>query len=137
MTASAALSLRAAVFARLSSDAALSGLLGGAKIHDEPPRAALPPYVALGPMTARDVSGDLVPAVEHELALELWSREGGLAEALKAADRVVRLLDGAELALDGHRLASLAWRFTAADRATNADFRRAEIAFRAVTEPLD
>lgn len=42
-TLSSALALRAAVHQRLSGDGALSALLGGARIYDEPPRASLPP----------------------------------------------------------------------------------------------
>lgn len=137
MTVSSGLALRAALFQRLSADGALGLLLGGAKIYDEPPRAAAPPYVALGKVETTDVSGDGAAIDEHLVSLEVFSREGGLAEALKAADRVVRLLDGAGLALDGFRLANLAWRFTSADRTAAGGLRRAEVAFRAVTEPLE
>lgn len=132
---SSALSLRAAVFQRLAGDAALAALLGGPRIYDEPPRAALPPYVVLAEIETRDLSGDAAPAHEHAFALEVWSRQGGLSEALKAADRVVRLVDGAALALDGFRLATLAWSETDAQRIADNDLRRAAIRFRAVTEP--
>ena len=132
---SSALALRSAVFQRLAGDAALSALLGGPRIYDEPPRAALPPYVVLAEIETRDLSGDAAPAHEHAFALEVWSRQGGLSEALKAADRVVRLVDGAALALDGFRLATLAWSATDAQRIADNDLRRAAIRFRAVTEP--
>jgi len=132
---SSALALRGAVFQRLAGDAALAALLGGPRIYDEPPRAALPPYVVLVEIETRDLSGDAAPAHEHVFALEVWSRQGGLSEALKAADRVVRLVDGAALALDGFRLATLAWSTTNAQRIADNDLRRAAIRFRAVTEP--
>lgn len=132
---SAALALRAAIRQRLAADAALSALTGGPRIYDEPPRAALPPYVVLADCQSADVSGDVAPAEEHAVSLEVWSREGGLSEALKISDRVVRLLDGTALALDGFRLAGLAWRETAAARITDARYRRAAMTFRAVTEP--
>jgi hypothetical protein len=130
---SAALALRAAVFQRLAGDAALASLLGGARIHDEPPRGAAPPYVALAGVQSRELAGG--DAEEHEVSLEVWSREGGLSEALRIADRTVRLLDGAPLVLDGWRLAALAWRFTDAGRTAEPGRRRAVVAFRAVTEP--
>ena len=132
---SAALALRAAIHARLAGDAALVALLGGPRIYDEPPRAELPPYVALARCSAEDFSADDAPAELHGLALEVWSREGGLSEALRVADRLVRLIDGAALALDGHRLAAIAWRTTEADRFADAGLRRATVTFRAVTEP--
>lgn len=132
---SAALALRAAVRTRLVGDAGLLAMLGGPRVHDEPPRAQLPPYVALARCLSQDVSGDETPAEEHTFALEVWSREGGLSEALRISDRVVRLLDGAALTLDGCRLAGLAWRMTDADRVAQGGLRRATVTFRAVTEP--
>jgi hypothetical protein len=132
---SAALALRRSAFQRLSGDAALVALLGGARVYDEPPRGAAPPYVVLGACSSADLSGDETPAAEHALAVEVWSGEGGLAQALRVSDRVTRLLDGAPLALDGHRLASLAWTETAAARTEDGRLRRAALSFRAVTEP--
>ena len=132
---SPALLLRAAIRGTLAGDAALSALSGGPRIYDEPPRGSLPPYVVLGACETADISGDAAPAEEHGLIMEVWSREGGLSEALKIADRVVRLLDDADLTLDGARLASLAWRATAADRVADGGLRRATLTFRAVTEP--
>lgn len=133
---SSGVALRTAVFQRLSADAALAGLLGGARIFDEPPRAAAPPYVVLAGLETSDLSGDDAPVHEHGLSLEVWSREGGLSEALRVSDRLVRLLDGAALALDGFRLATLDWVFTDAGRAAESGRRRAALKFRAVTEPL-
>ena len=137
MSDPAALALRAAVVRRLAGDGALLGLLGGPRIHDEPPRALLGPYVAVAGIESRDASGDARPAAEHRLALEVWSREGGLAETLRVADRVARLLDGAALTLAGWRLANLAWLATDAARAADGGQRRATLTFRAVTEPLE
>jgi hypothetical protein len=132
----ASLALRTALRQRLVGDAALSALLGGPRIFDEPPRGALPPYVALGVGVARDLSGDLAPAEEHELTIEVWSREGGLSEALKAADRLARAADGPPLALAGHRLATFDWIGTEAQRFVENGLRRATVKFRAVTEPV-
>lgn len=132
---SAALSLRAAIRAHLVADGAFVALLGGSRVHDEPPRAALPPYVVFGDAESLDASGDETPAEEHALLIEVWSREGGLSETLKISARLVALLDGAALTPDGHRLASLAWVFTDAGRAAEQGFRRAILKFRAVTEP--
>lgn len=129
------LALRTAVRQKLVGDAALSLLTGGPRIYDEPPRGSQPPYVVLGRSDAADLSGDDAPAVEHALELEVWSREGGLSEALKIADRVVRLLDDVELAIAGARLVGIAWRGTQADRVVDGGLRRATLSFRAVTEP--
>ncbi|RXF75454.1 DUF3168 domain-containing protein [Hansschlegelia zhihuaiae] len=132
---SPALALRAAIHARLVADGPLLALLGGPRVYDEPPRGAAPPYVVLAECRSADVSGDETPAEEHRVALEIWSREGGLSQALKVSDRVARVIDGAALALDGSRLASLAWTGAEAARETDGKLRRAVVTFRAVTEP--
>lgn len=131
----ASLALRAAFRQRLAADAVLAALLGGQKIYDEPPRGAVPPYVALGDAVARDVSGDSAPAEEHELAVEIWSAEGGLSQALKAAERLARTADGTALVLEGHRVASFDWIGTEAAKFVDDGLRRAVVTFRAVTEP--
>jgi hypothetical protein len=132
---SAALNLRAAVHARLSGDAALGGVLGGAKVYDEVPGAAAPPYVVLGQMTTKNRGTVDEPSEEHQLTLEVWSRQGGLAEVLRAAEHVVTALDGAPPALDGYRLANFAWLETDARRSPTGRYRSAALKFRALTEP--
>ena len=99
---SAALSLRAAVHARLSGDAGVGSALGGAKVYDEVPAGAAPPYVVLSQMTTTNAGTADEPSEEHQLMLEVWSRQGGLAEVLVAAERIVAALDAA--AKGGSRL---------------------------------
>jgi hypothetical protein len=132
---SAALNLRAAVHARLSSDAALGGVLGGAKVYDEVPGSAAPPYVVLSQMTTRNRGTVDEPGEEHRLTLEVWSRQGGLAEVLTAADHVVAALAAALPAVGGHRLANFVWLQTDAKRSANGRYRSAALTFRALTEP--
>ena len=52
----AALDLQKALILRLSSDAALTGQLGGSKIYDHPAVSAKLPYVSLGQTMAYDWS---------------------------------------------------------------------------------
>jgi hypothetical protein len=132
---SAALSLRAAVHARLSGDAGLGGALGGAKVYDEVPAGAAPPYVVLSQMTTTNAGTADEPSEEHQLMLEVWSRQGGLAEVLLAAERIVAALDAAALTASGCRLANFRWLQTDARRAPNGRYRSASIRFRALTEP--
>jgi len=132
---SAALSLRAAVHATLSGDAALGGVLGGPKVYDEVPGAAAPPYVVLAQMTTKNAGTPDEPSEEHQLVLEVWSRQGGLAESLRAAEHVVAALAPAALSLDGHRVANFAWLQTEARRTDNGRYRAAALKFRALTEP--
>ncbi len=131
----AAAALRAAIHDALSSDGALAALLGGAKIYDEPPPNAQPPYVTLGEARVTDASAGGEPLEEHQLTLHAWSRQGGHREAHMIAGALLNALDDAPLSPSGHRLVNL--RFAVADVRREADGRtyHAAVRFRAVTEP--
>jgi hypothetical protein len=132
-TASAA--LRAAIHDALTQDGALSALLGGPKVYDEPPQAAAFPYVTLGEARVSDFSAGDELGEEHQLTLHAFSRQGGRREAHLIAGALLQALDDAPLELDGHRLVNL--RFAVADVRREADGRtyHALVRFRAMTEP--
>ena len=132
---SAALALRAAVRERLAADADLTAALGGAKVFDHVPAGTDAPYIVLSDMQSRPAGTATEVAEEHRLALDVWSRQEGLAEALTAAARVAASLDDAGLSLAGHRLANLRWVSTDARRSGNGRLRSATLRFRALTEP--
>jgi hypothetical protein len=131
----AAAALRAAIHDALVTDGALSALLGGPKVYDEPPRAAAFPYVTLGEARVADFSTGSEPGEEHQLTLHAWSRQGGHREAHLIAGALLQALDDAPLALGDHRLVNL--RFAVADVRREADGRtyHALVRFRAMTEP--
>jgi hypothetical protein len=131
----AAAALRAAIHDALIADGALSALLGGPKIYDEPPRAATFPYVTLGEARVSDFSTGSEPGEEHQLTLHAWSRQGGHREAHLIAGALLQALDDAPLTLADHRLVNL--RFAVADVRREADGRtyHALVRFRAMTEP--
>ncbi|HET8543168.1 MAG TPA: DUF3168 domain-containing protein [Pseudolabrys sp.] len=135
MPTAASAALRAAVHAALMADPALVAALGGPKIYDEPPREAAFPYVTLGETRVADFSTGSEPALEHQLTLHAWSRQGGHREAHVIAGALLQALDDAPLALAGHRLVN--FRFSTADVRRESDGRtyRALVRFRAVTEP--
>jgi hypothetical protein len=131
----AAAALRAAIHDALVANAGLVSLLGGPRIHDEPPQTPAFPYVTLGEARIEDFSGDDEPAQEHRLILHAWSRQGGHREAHLIAGALLQALDDAALAPVGHHLVNL--RFSVADIRREADGRtyHALVRFRAVTEP--
>lgn len=131
---SAANALRTAVFAALTSDAALLAALGGARIFDVPPSSPEFPYVTLGEAQLFDWSTATEAGHEHRLTLSVWSRQGGHGQAHALAHLVQQALDDAPLALAGHRLVNL--RFAGAEIRREAGGRthRALVRFRAVTE---
>lgn len=132
----AAVALRAAIHDALIADGALTALLGGPKIYDEPTRGAQFPYVTLGDARVTDFSSGSEPGEEHQITLHGWSRQGGHREAHLIAGALLQALDDAPLAPAGHHLVNL--RFTLADVRREADGRtyHALVRFRAVTEPV-
>ena len=136
MPTAASAALRAAVHDALSTDSALAALLGGAKVYDEPPRAAAFPYVTLGETRIADWSTGSDTGEEHQLTLHAWSRQGGHAQAHMIAGALLQALDDAPQTLTDHRLVN--FRFAVADVRREADGRtyHALVRFRAVTEPL-
>jgi len=135
MPTAASAALRAAVHDALAADAALTALLGGAKIYDEPPRAAAFPYVTLGETRIADYSTGSETGEEHQLTLHAWSRQGGHREAHLIAGALLAALDEAPLPLADNHLVN--FRFSVADVRREADGRtyHALVRFRAVTEP--
>jgi hypothetical protein len=132
---SAAAALRAAIYESLTANGALSAVLGGPKVYDEPPRSVTFPYVTLGEARVADFSTGTEPGEEHQLTLHAWSRQGGHREAHLISGALLQALDDAPLSLAGHTLVNL--RYSTADVRREADGRtyHAVVRFRAVTEP--
>ena len=128
--------LRAAIHDALVNDSALTSVLGGASIYDEPPRGAEFPYVTLGEARLNDASADGGMTQEHQLTLHAWPRTGGHREAHSITGALLQALDDAPLSLDEHRLVNL--RFSIADIRRESDGKtyHALVRFRAVTEPI-
>ena len=120
---------------RLVADGALTALLGGAQVYDEPPRGAAFPYVTLGEARIdrfldRQRARRGAPAHAARLVAP-----GRPQEAHLIAGALLQALDDAPLTLADHRLVNL--RFAVADVRREADGRtyHALVRFRAVTEP--
>jgi hypothetical protein len=133
----AVLALRRAVQARLAGDPELSGLLGGARIFDAPPRALTGPCIVHGDVDARDWSTGSDAGCEQTFQLVIWAGASGeSAEALAIAGRVDALLHEAELAPQGHRLVNLRRATAQSRRDGKTGLTRVTLGFRAVTETL-
>lgn len=134
---SSSVALRAAIHQALVHDSGVIAALGGAHVHDEPPREVAFPYVTLGEARISNLSVDGGTLQEHQLTLHAFSRQGGHKEAHVIAGALLSALDDAALPLDGHRLVNL--RFALADirREPNSRNYHAVVRFRAVTEPAN
>jgi hypothetical protein len=129
------LALRRAILDRAEEDAELISLMGGAlRLHDEPPRAAMPVYAVFGDVTAQDWSTDTDRGHEQNLSIVVWGEKGSARDALAAAERFSDILDDTALALDGHRLINLRVTELASARDKDSQLVRVTLRLRAVTE---
>jgi len=97
------LALRRAILARIAGDAALAAVAREAAIHDEPSAAEGVRATFGRAALLSDVEGLAV----QEIEVVATARGAAASAALQAADRIGALLDGADLALEGHALVSL------------------------------
>ena len=134
MTYGVAGALQAAVYQRMSADAALALLVGPA-IYDALPTGTLPPlYVALGPETVRDKSDQTGFGAEHEFTVSVVTDAAGFASAKAAAGAVSDALIDADLTLSRGRLVSLNFYRAVAARVETGDIRQINLIFRARVE---
>jgi hypothetical protein len=131
MSYGAAAALQAAVYARLSGDAALTALVGAA-VFDAAPGGPVPPiYVALGPEVVRDRSDATSAGAEHEFTISVVTETAGFQAAKQAAGAVSDALVDAPLTLArGHLVRLDFWRAEAA-RVGSGTLRRITLTFRA------
>ncbi|TCQ28913.1 DUF3168 domain-containing protein [Rhizobium sp. PP-CC-3G-465] len=133
---SAANALQAAVFAKLSGDAALLAVLGDGGIHDRLLERAEHPYLRLAGIESSDWSTASEPGEEHAMTIEVRGAEGGNRVVQEIAGRVRGLLHDAGLTLAGHHLVNLRHEGTRTARDGAARGHVAVMRFRAVTEPM-
>lgn len=131
------LALRRAILERAEGDDELKSLLGGAlRLHDEPPRAAVPVYALFGDVTAKDWSTDFDRGHEQALSLVVWAEQGSARTALAAAERFAEILDDMPLPLEGHRLVNLRVTELTSVRDKDSRLTRVALRLRAVTEVM-
>lgn len=132
MSYAAGAALQAAVFTRLSTDAALVALVGAA-IHDAmPPGPVSGTYVSLGPETVRDAADGSGPGAWHEFTVSVLSDAAGFQRVKEVAAAVSdALLAGPDLALTRGHLVGLWFLRARARRIETGGLRRLDLTFRA------
>jgi len=124
-------SLQTAVFARLTADTAVSGLVG-TDIYDAVPSGALPTvYIALGEERVRDHSTKTASGALHDIAVDIHSDTAGFQTAKILAGAVCDALIDADLALARGVLTSLNFRVARARKGVSPDQRVINLTFRA------
>ena len=123
--------LQAAVFAALSGNVALVGLVGSA-IYDAVPAGTVPDlYVRLGTETVREASDGSGAGAVHSLTVSVITTNPGFASAKAAATAVSDALHDADLALTRGTLVSLQFERATARRIDAASARQIDLRFRA------
>jgi len=122
-----------AVYAALTGDGTLMGLVQG--VHDHVPAGAAFPYVTVGEATASAWGGAGLDGIEATLTLHAWSRARGHKEVKTILAALHRILHDASLAVTGQALVNLRFDFAESlldeDGLTYHGISR----FRAVTHP--
>lgn len=133
MTAPAS-ELQKAIFDALKGDAALTALLGGAKIHDQAPANVAFPYITFGRTSIYDWSTGTESGTEQLFTLHVWSKAKGKKEALDIMERAKALLHDQALALDEHALVNCRLEFADARHDDDLSVYHGLLRFRAVVE---
>lgn len=122
--------LQAAVFQRLMSDPALTGLVGDA-IYDAVPSGSLPGlYVSIGPEEVRDRSDKTGAGALYQFSVSVISHGAGFQAAKEVAGAVSDALVDADLQLSRGALVGLSFERARA-RLIDGDTRRIDLRFRA------
>jgi len=114
---------------------ALTALIGGNAVTDRRPAAPAAPLVVIAGIDSTDHSTATEPGEEHGVTLDIWTDAAGHRQAQAISAAVRAALHDAALSLAGHRLVLLFHRETRVARDGKSRFHRAEMRFRAVTEP--
>lgn len=134
--ASAGLDLQRSLVQAIRSNAAIVGLLGGAKVYDDVPQGTVFPYVTIGQSLVRDWSTGSESGHEHAVTLHVWSRAAGRKQTHEIMGAIEGALHDGALSLVEHRLVNLRHEFSDARREPDGDTYHGTVRFRAVTEPV-
>ena len=122
--------LQAAIYQRVSTDAAVQALVGSA-VYDAVPAGALPAtYVTLGPEAVKDASDTDGRGAWHDVVLSVITSAAGFQEAKDVAAALNDALLGANLTLTRGRVVGVAFKSAKAKREGTGSTRRIDMSFR-------
>ncbi|MEJ0009859.1 MAG: DUF3168 domain-containing protein [Alphaproteobacteria bacterium] len=101
MSALALNELQQALYAKLSGDGVLMGMISG--LYDVVPQETALPYVILGDGATQGEASD-ADVSRCTLSLDVWTDAGGRKQALTILDRIYGLLHLGTLSLSGYDL---------------------------------
>lgn len=127
--------LQRALYACLSTDAAVSAMVSG-RVFDRVPADAQAPYISFGPMTADDDGADCIDGLSVSVQIDAWSQAVGYGEVKEIAGAVRKAIAAADLALNTHALADITHRSTRILRDPDGLTSHAVLTFEASIEAL-
>lgn len=127
--------LQKAVYQRLTMDAGVLAVLGGAKVFDDVPRQVAFPYVTFGAARSEDWSTGDSEGLEHTLVLNIWSRVGGRREVLGVGEAVRAALIETPLVMPGHRLVLMRLQALDVRRGADGETYQGTLRFQVLSEP--
>lgn len=108
MTSDSQWAVQEAIYAVLTGDATLKGLIGDpARVFDHVPAASPFPYLVIGEATSAPFDAKTEDGMEQTLTIHTWSRYRGLKETKEIMAAVAAALDNQGLVLAGHALVLL------------------------------
>lgn len=99
--------LQKALYAGLAGNPDVITSLGGARLYDEVPAAALYPYVTFGSATASPLGEDGDESAEHKVTLDVWSQRRGSGQAKQVLSALAGALEEESFTLAGAVLVDL------------------------------
>jgi len=135
MAAVASWALQRGVYQALAGSLDLTTLLGGVRVYDDAPQAAIYPFITLGQSVIRDWSTGTEDGAEHLLTLHVWSRAGGKKQVHDIIEAIKATLHDQPLTLVDHELVNLRHEFSEARPDPDGDTYHGIVRYRAVTEP--
>ena len=128
--------LQQAIFTTLTSQPALTTLLGGQRVYDDTPQPVVFPYITFGQSTLREASTSVAAGDEHIVTLHVWSRAHGRKQAQTIVDLLRIALHDQPLPLIDHHLVNLRHEYSDCRRDPDGETIHGTVRLRAVTEPL-
>ena len=127
MSYAAAAALQSAIFQRLSTFPALTGVA----IYDAVPPNATGTFVLIGPEEARDQSDKSGPGADHQLVISVITDATGFLSIKTIAADISDALIGVSLTLSRGALVQLLFLRASARRISEGETRRIDLTFRA------
>ncbi len=126
--------LQKALYAALVADPDVIASLGGARLYDEVPAAALYPYVTFGSAVSTPLGEDTCDSAEHKVTLDVWSQRRGSGQAKQVLSALATALEEESFSLTGAVLVGLQVTKITCDWEQEDLLTRGSLVLRAVTQ---